>query len=170
MQKSIKLQFKKESLYVKSSEITLEVDDLLQNYQKGSASLLSVLEDIQDRFNYLSEDALKSVSEKLEIPLNQVYSVSTFYNAFSLKPKGKYVIQVCRGTACHLMGANPLFEEISSVLHIKEGETTEDGVFSVESVRCLGCCSLAPVISINGKVYGNLKPEFIKPILNKYKT
>ena len=154
---------------MKQSDITTELEELIEKYPKGSESLLTVLEDIQDRFNYLSEDALKTVSEKLGVPLNQVYSVSTFYNAFSLKPKGKYVIQVCRGTACHLMGANPLFEEISSVLHINEGETTKDGLFSVESVRCLGCCSLAPVISINGKVYGNLKPELIKNILKKYK-
>ena len=154
---------------MKNSEVISELDEILEQYPSGYEALLPILEDIQDRFNYLPEEFLKAVSERVQIPLNRIYSVATFYNAFSLKPKGKYVIQICKGTACHLMGANLLSEELSSLLNIAEGETTKDGLFSVESVRCLGCCSLAPVISINGKVYGNLKPESVKKILKKYK-
>lgn len=144
-------------------------DAIIQRHTLTPESLMPVLQDVQDTFHYLPEECLKEVAKNLAIPLNRVFSVATFYNAFSLKPKGKHIIQVCMGTACHIKGASVLLEEITSTLGIQEGETTKDGLFSVESVRCLGCCSLAPVINVSGKAYGNLKPEDIQPIIKKYK-
>ncbi len=150
-------------------ELNKTLDEIVQKYEITTESLMPILQDIQDAFHYLSEESLKEISKKLDIPLNRVFSVATFYNAFSLKPKGRYVVQVCMGTACHIKGASILLEEIRSNLGIDEGETTKDGLFSLETVRCLGCCSLAPVININGKAYGNLKPEKVGSILNGYK-
>ena len=129
---------------------------------------MPVLQDVQQELHYLPEQCLKETAEYLNVPLNRVYSVATFYNAFSLIPKGKYNIQVCAGTACHIKGADRLLDEIATVLGIREGETTDDGLFSVETVRCLGCCSLAPVMNVNGKTYGNLKPDQIRAILEQY--
>ncbi|MBN2534677.1 MAG: NADH-quinone oxidoreductase subunit NuoE [Spirochaetales bacterium] len=146
------------------------LNSILNKYPKNPEYLLPVLQDIQLEFHYLSEESLKSVSEKLGLPLTRVYSVATFYNAFSLQPKGKNIIQVCLGTACHIKGSPRLLDELVLVLGIKEGETTENGLFSVEAVRCLGCCSLAPAMMINGKTYGNVKPENITTILEEYKT
>lgn len=143
---------------------------IFSNYADDSESLLPILQDIQEELHYLPEEYLKETAHQLKVSLNRVFSVATFYNAFSLIPKGKYNIQVCAGTACHIKGANRLLDEITSILGIKEGETTDDGLFSVETVRCLGCCSLAPVMNINGKTYGNLKPENIREILETYKS
>ena len=150
-------------------EVVSDVKEILNRYEKSSESLISVLQEIQERYHYLPEESLRYVSEQLKVPLTQVFAVATFYNAFSLKPKGKYVIQVCMGTACHIKGAPVLLEELKNILNVEEHEVTKDGLFSVETVRCLGCCSLAPVISISGRVYGNLKPENIEGIIKSLK-
>jgi NADH-quinone oxidoreductase subunit E len=151
------------------TELKKKFEVIAKKYEREVESLMPFLQDIQEEFHYLPEESLKEVAQRLAIPLNRVFSVATFYNAFSLKPKGKYVIQVCMGTACHIKGAPLLLEEISSLLGVREGGTTEDRLFSVETVRCLGCCSLAPVININGNAYGNLSPEKIGSIINEYK-
>ena len=150
-------------------EVVSDINEILNRYEKSSESLIAVLQEIQEKYHYLPEESLKYVSEQLKVPLTQVFAVATFYNAFSLIPKGKYVIQVCMGTACHIKGAPVLLEELKSILNIEEHEVTKDGLFSVETVRCLGCCSLAPVISIGGRVYGNLKPENIDGIIKSLK-
>ncbi len=150
-------------------EVVSDVNEILNRYEKSSESLIAVLQEIQEKYHYLPEESLKYVSEQLKVPLTQVFAVATFYNAFSLQPKGKYVIQVCMGTACHIKGAPVLLEELKSILNVEEHEVTKDGLFSVETVRCLGCCSLAPVISISGRVYGNLKPENIEGIIKSLK-
>jgi NADH-quinone oxidoreductase subunit E len=145
------------------------LDIILQKYPRDPEYLLPVLQDIQQELHYLSEESLKSVSKLLQVPLNRVYAVATFYNAFSLIPKGKHIIQVCMGTACHIKGSPRLLDELALSLGIKEGETTKDGLFSVEAVRCLGCCSLAPAMMINRRTYGNVKPDEIITILKDYK-
>ncbi len=150
-------------------EVVSDINEILNRYEKSSESLIAVLQEIQEKYHYLPEESLKYVSEQLKVPLTQVFAVATFYNAFSLRPKGKYVIQVCMGTACHIKGAPVLLEELKSILNVEEQEVTKDGLFSVETVRCLGCCSLAPVISISGRVYGNLKPENIEGIIESLK-
>jgi NADH:ubiquinone oxidoreductase subunit E len=131
--------------------------------------LLSILEAIQQKWRYLPEEALRVVAQELQIPLSRVYGVATFYGAFSLEPKGKHLISVCHGTACHVRGAGQLTERLEKALGVKEGETTEDGLFTLESVRCLGCCSLSPVISIDGTTYGRVKPEQVLEIVAQWK-
>jgi NADH-quinone oxidoreductase E subunit len=143
-------------------------EQILGKYEIRPESLVPALQEIQEEYGYLSEENLKAVSERFQIPLPQVYSVSTFYNAFSLKPKGKNVIQVCLGTACHVRGANEIVSEIERILGIKKNETTEDGQFSLETVNCLGVCALGPVLMINGNYHGHLTPQKIKEILGKY--
>jgi len=143
---------------------------ILDMHPPTSGSLIAVLQDVQDEYNYLSEVNLKEVAVGLGVPLQQVYSVATFYNAFSLKPKGIHVIQVCLGTACHLKGASQLNEELHHNIDIKAGEVSEDGLFSVEGVRCLGCCSLAPAMRIGDITYGHIKLNKINKILNKYRS
>ena len=154
---------------MKNSEVISEIDDILEQYPKDPESLLPVLEDIQERFNYLSEDALKTVSEKLQIPLNQVYSVSTFYNVFSLEPKGKYIVQVCMGTACHVRGAPAVLEEAERFLKIKRGKTSKDKKYTLETVNCVGACALGPIMIVNGKYHGHMVANNVKKILKEYK-
>ncbi|MBN1411399.1 MAG: NAD(P)H-dependent oxidoreductase subunit E [Spirochaetales bacterium] len=147
-----------------------KLDTILKKYEPRPDSLIAVLQEVQEKLHYLSEDALKRVAERVKVPLVQAYSVATFYNAFSLKPKGKYIIQVCLGTACHLQNGNQLIEELGSLLDTEMGVPTKDGLFSFEAVRCLGCCSLAPAMMINGKTYGNLTADKLKKIIKEYKA
>jgi NADH-quinone oxidoreductase subunit E len=148
--------------------IKYSFDEIFARYKKIPESLIPILQDIQEQFHYLPEQSLKDVAKILNIPLNRVYSVATFYNAFSLKPKGLYNIQVCMGTACHVRGAENIIEEIENILHIKRGNTTDDGKFSLESVNCVGACALRPVIVINGNYHGHLTRDKIEPILKEY--
>ncbi len=148
------------------TDLISDVEQIINKYQKTSESLIAVLQDIQEKYHYLPEDSLKFVSKELNVPLSRIFAVATFYNAFSLKPKGRYIIQVCMGTACHIKGAPILLEELKNILNIEEHEITKDGLFSIETVRCLGCCSLAPVVNIGGTVYGNLRPESLEKIIN----
>ena len=142
------------------------LEHIIEQHSHTPESLIPVLQDIQEEFNFLSEANLKEVAKELGVPLHQVYSVATFYNAFSLKPKGVHVIQVCLGTACHLKRGQGLYEEIHRILNIETGVVTKDGLFSVESVRCLGCCSLAPAIMIGKKTYGNLTRDKLQKIID----
>ena len=131
--------------------------------------LITVLHKTQDLFGYISEEAVLFLSEKLDIPAAKIYGVVTFYSYFSLEAKGKNVINVCMGTACFVKGAEDILEEFKRELNIDVGETTEDGLFSIEALRCVGTCGLAPVISINDKVYAHVKREDVKKIINEYK-
>ncbi|MBR5859453.1 MAG: NAD(P)H-dependent oxidoreductase subunit E, partial [Clostridia bacterium] len=108
------------------------------------------------------------ISERLHVPVSEIYGVATFYALFSLKPKGEYIISVCTGTACYVKGAQAVLDEVKKQLGIESGETTEDGKFSIQDTRCLGCCGLAPVMTINNDVYGRLDPADVKDILAKY--
>jgi NADH-quinone oxidoreductase subunit E len=141
---------------------------ILDRYEAKGESLLALLQDLQQNYSYLPEEGLKAVAEKLQVPLNRVYSVATFYNAFSLKPKGKYVVQVCMGTACHVRGAPGIVEEAERVLGIKRGDTTDDGKFTLETVNCVGACALGPVMVVNGSYHGHLTRDKIGAILKEY--
>ena len=161
-----------DQLALTPSELEAEqklVQSIIRKYDSDTEALIPILQDVQEELRYLPEHGLRAIAEHLGIPLSRVFSVVTFYNAFSLQPKGKYTLQVCAGTACHLKGADRLMNEIHSQYGIKDGETTPDREFSAETVRCLGCCSLAPVIMVDGKTYGNLQPEKIKKILKQQK-
>lgn len=134
-----------------------EIEDLLNGRKDGeNGSLMSVLEDVQARYRYLPKDALILISERMGVPLSQAYSVATFYNAFSLKPKGKHIINVCLGTACMVRGSRKVLERISDRLGIEPGETTEDGEFTLETVNCLGACALGPIVVLDDAYSGQM--------------
>ena len=127
------------------------------------------MQDIQEQYNYLPKDALATVNEEMEIPASRIYEVATFYNSFSLNPRGRYLVEVCAGTACHVQGAARLMDRLKRDLEIECGETTKDNMFSLEEVRCLGCCSLAPVVRIGGDIHPYLTQDKIPKILGNYR-
>jgi len=149
-------------------ELESGVENILNEYRCEKNSLISILLDIQAEYNYLPKDALVTVANKLNIRLIDVYSVATFYKVFSLKPRGKYIINVCVGTACHVRGGRRIVEKIKKRLNIEVGETTEDMLFTLETVRCLGACALGPVMVVNGEYHGQLNAKKADVILQKY--
>ncbi|MBU1096076.1 MAG: NADH-quinone oxidoreductase subunit NuoE [Ignavibacteriae bacterium HGW-Ignavibacteriae-2] len=145
-------------------------EDIYANYSKGDkSSLIPLLQDTQDKFGYLPETELNDISDFLNIPLSSIYGVATFYNQFRLTPLGKNVIRVCRGTACHVKNSVNILQALETELKIKAGETTRDKFFTIETVACIGACSIAPVISVNDEYYGRLTVKEIPKIINKYK-
>ena len=148
---------------------TQAVDTILRRHPADPGSIIQVLLDIQNELYYLPKDVLEYVSRSLNVPMSRTYHLATFYKAFSLKPKGKYPIAVCTGTACHVQGAIKIIDQISRELHIKEGETTADNKFSIESVRCLGCCGLAPVVTVGKNLHGKVPISKVTKILQQYK-
>jgi len=145
------------------------VDAIVAKYRDPAGMVIGALQDIQERFNYLRQDAMAYLSEAAGIPLSRLYGVARFYHAFSLTPRGKNIIRVCLGTACHLKGAGGILEALERILKVKAGGTTEDGIFSLEEVRCLGCCGLAPVITINDEVYSSVTQAKLPGILERYR-
>lgn len=145
-----------------------ELKTLVKKWQGKKGTLIMILHEIQNHYGYVPKDVSEVLSELLDIPLARIYEVITFYHYFNLKAPGKHKISVCMGTACYLKGAPELVEQIKDILNIEEGGTTKDGLFSLELVRCLGCCGLAPVLTIDDKVYGNLKKTDISKILAEY--
>jgi NADH:ubiquinone oxidoreductase subunit E len=144
------------------------VETILQKHPKDPSSIIQVMLDIQNELYYLPREVLEYVSEHLNVPLSRTYGLATFYKAFSLKPKGKYPIAVCTGTACHVQGAVKILEQIERELKVKEGETTPDKKFSVETVRCLGCCGLAPVVTVGKNLHGKVPMSKVSNILKQY--
>lgn len=130
--------------------------------------VIPLLQEIQNRHGYLSEELVEAVAAEINLPVSRLYGVATFYSQFRFKPIGKYLIKVCKGTACHVAGAEKVYSIISEELGIEEGGTTSDGLFTLESVACLGCCSLAPVVMINENIYGKLSPAKTSRILKEY--
>lgn len=143
--------------------------EILKKYPSEKRYTLAILQDVQKEYGFIPREVMGFVSEYLSLPISDIYSIATFYKALSLKAKGKYVIKVCNGTACHIRGSNTLIDEVTEVLGIKPGETTEDGLFSIEIVNCLGACALAPVMVVNEKYYGNMTKEKVKTVIDKYK-
>lgn len=146
------------------------VDQIISEHRDKNGPLLLVLQSLNAIFNYFSEEILRYVSQQLQVPLTQVLRVATFYNAFSLKPRGKHIINVCMGTTCYVRGGQRLAEKFSEVLKIPVEETTADMKFTLRAVRCLGCCSIAPAMMADGKAYGRLKlneiPNIVKGLAN----
>ncbi|HHY37593.1 MAG TPA: NAD(P)H-dependent oxidoreductase subunit E [Clostridia bacterium] len=148
-----------------------DLDDILsESIRRNGESLVAVLQDIQEHYNYLPERALRSLSRKTGVPLIDIYRVATFYNSFSLVPRGKHQIVVCAGTTCHVRGASKVTEEISRVLGIGPGQVSADGNFSLDTVNCLGCCAFAPVMVVDGEYHGNLTPAKTRKILTSLKA
>ena len=136
-----------------------EIQEIINCETRDSASLIAVLEAIQTRFRYLPPEALVLASERLGVPLSQTYSVATFYNAFSLKPKGKHCLQVCMGTACHVRGSPQVLNQLEPRLGIRAGATTRDRLFTLETVNCLGACALGPIVVADGEYSGQTTPQ-----------
>ena len=144
------------------------VEAILEKYQRDHSWLVSILQDVQTEFNYLPEDALRAVSHSLEIPMTQVYSVATFFKAFSLEPRGKPLINVCVGTACQVRGAMRILEKIERDLKLEPGKTTEDMQFSLESVNCVGACALGPMVVVDDKYHGQMSTDKVNSLLKEY--
>lgn len=143
--------------------------ELLKKYPAEKRFTLAILQDVQNKYGFIPRETINYIAEYLSLPISDIYSMATFYKALSLKPKGRHVIKVCNGTACHIRGSNLLIDELTEVLNIKPGETTDDGLFSVEIVNCLGACALAPVMVVDGKYYGAMTKDKIITILDEYK-
>ena len=147
-----------------------ELNEFIAQHKHDKGALMPVMQKAQDLFGYLSLETQSIIAEALNVSVAEVYGVATFYAQFSLEPKGAYVIGVCTGTACYVKGAQAVLEKVESELNSPTGKTTKDGKFTIQATRCLGCCGLAPVMTINDDVYGRLKPEDIPGILAKYKA
>jgi len=147
-----------------------KIKSFVTKYNSEKKALISILQDIQEEYNYLPQDALRIVSETTGIPLIDIVGVATFYRAFSLEPRGRHLVTVCLGTACHVRGGLKILEEFEKKLNIKAGETTEDGKFSLQTVACLGCCAIGPVVVIDDKYHAQTTIRKVVPILKKYMT
>ena len=146
-----------------------ELKIFMEENKRKEGALIAVLHEAQDLFGYLPIEIQKMVSEELKIPLSEIYGVATFYSHFTLIPKGENEIGVCLGTACYVKGAQEILDKVEDSLGITVGQTTPDRKFSIGATRCLGACGLAPVLMINGDVYGRLKSDDVEEILNKYR-
>jgi len=146
-----------------------DVTNILKAYPKEKRHSLAILQDMQRRFGYIPREGLEAVSVYLNIKLSSLYAMATFFRALSLKPKGKHVIKVCDGTACHIRGAPVLLDALERALGVKTGETTKDGQFTVETVNCLGACAIAPVMVVDGEYHPKVKPDQIEAILKTYR-
>ena len=144
------------------------VNKILAQFPDTTGNLIAILHAVQNHFRYIPEAELRYIAKKIDVPITQIYSIINFYNRFSLTPKGKTEIAVCLGTACHVQGAARVIDEIGDKLHIAAGETTDDLAFSLNEVRCIGACSLAPAVVINGETYGQVTPKKVGKILNEY--
>jgi len=154
---------------ITNTEEKKAIEQILMNYRDDNGNIISVLQNIQDHYNFLPSYVLNIISRELKIPLSKIYSVATFYTQFSFNKKGKHIITVCDGTACHVKGGPLLRDYISTQLGIQPGETTDDKFFSLEEVSCLGCCAIAPVLIIDDKIHGSLTVRKVNKILNKVK-
>ena len=145
-----------------------EIEDILARFPAGSGSLIPILQDIQERLGFLSEEAIDVLAQHIGISANEIYGVATFYTQFRFTAPGQHTIHVCQGTACHVRGGQQLLQEFEHRLGIKTGQTTEDGKFDLERVACLGCCALAPVTAVDGKVHAQVTSKKIPSILSQY--
>ena len=144
------------------------VDQIIEDHQSEAGSLIQVLLDIQREDHWLSKDALSRVSERLDVPLRRIQHIATFYKAFSLTPKGRHEVHICMGTACHVRGAGRVLEKVEDVTGIRPGETDLDLKFSLDTVNCLGCCALGPVMEIDGTTHGRLSAADTTNVLKTY--
>ena len=146
-----------------------KVNQIIEKYEGDPEALLMIMQDVSDLYNYVPKEVIPSLCEKLGIRKSLVYSVATFYKTISLEPRGKYIVSVCTGTACHVRGAERITEALQEKLSIHEGQTSADGVFTLEAVRCIGCCASGPVITVNKDTHGGLDRSMVLKIVEEYK-
>ena len=142
-----------------------QIATILSSFEGQGDDVIPILQKVQEELGYLPEESMEKISRHTGVPMSKVYGVATFYTMFRFKPVGKNHVCICRGTACHVRGADQILEHVSRHMGIEEGDTSEDGLFSLETVACLGCCALAPVMTINHKVHGRLTPKKATRIL-----
>ena len=152
------------------SEAVKQIKEICARYKNEPSPLMIVLTDVQKEYGYIPLEVQEVISAELNIPVSDIYGVVTFYSFFSLKPKGKYVIGVCIGTACYVKGSQNVLDKFGEILNIKCGETTEDGLFTLDGLRCIGACGIAPDISINGKVYPKVQLSEVAHIITEYSS
>ena len=145
------------------------VRELASGYGKDRSALIAVLQDVHAQFNYLPEGSLEVIAGSLGVPLASVYGVATFFRAFSFTPRGRHIASVCLGTACHVRGGTPVATEFERQLHIKVGETTSDARFTLETVNCLGCCAIGPVVVIDGEYHGQVGVRHVKSLIAEHR-
>jgi NADH-quinone oxidoreductase subunit E len=145
-----------------------KVDGIIDRYPPKQSVLIQLLLDIQSEFNWIPKEAIQCVSQRLQIPISQIYRVASFYKAMSLTPRGRHVINVCLGTACHVRGATRIIDKVEESLGIRTGETTEDMKFTLQRVNCLGCCALGPVMVVDKDYHGKMTPAKIEAVLKDY--
>lgn len=146
------------------------ITDIVERYKDEPTPTMMILEDIQKEYGYIPLEVQELVSDLTGVPVSDIYGVVTFYSFFSMTPKGKYVIGVCLGTACYVKGSQLVVDKFSELLNIKPGETSEDGLFTLDVLRCIGACAVAPAVSINGKVYPQVKVDDVKKIVEEYRA
>ncbi len=152
------------------ADVRKKVEDICQSYSEESSPLMMILSDVQKQFGYIPLEIQEIISQKTGIPVAEIYGVVTFYSFFSLKPKGKYVVGICLGTACYVKNSQAVLDKFNQLLGAGPGETTEDGLFTVEAIRCIGACALAPALSVNGKVYPKVTPDQVQKIIDEYRS
>jgi len=146
-----------------------KIDSIIRQYGGRESAILAILQDIQAEEKYLPKETLEYVSQRMQIPLGQIFRIATFYNALSLKPRGRHKIDVCLGTACHVRGGERILNKLERDLGVSVGETTKDKRFTLEAVHCVGCCSLGPVAVVDGDVYGRLSQDKVPALLKDFK-
>ena len=153
-----------------SKAAVAQINEICDRYANEKTPLMMILSDIQKEYGYIPLDVQELVSERTGISVAEIYGVVTFYSFFSLQPKGKYVIGCCLGTACYVKGAQQVIDKFSEILGIKPGETTKDGMFTIDALRCIGACGIAPAVTINGKVYPKVSIDAVKSIVDSYRA
>jgi NADH:ubiquinone oxidoreductase subunit E len=147
----------------------MRVDEIVEKHQDTEGAIMPVLQEVNETYRYLPEPVLRTVAAQMDMPLSVIFRIATFYNAFSLEPRGKYIISICTGTACHVKGAADILSNFEDRLGIKTGQTTEDMLCTLEAVRCIGCCGLAPVITINEDVHGLMTKKRVPELIEMYR-
>jgi NADH:ubiquinone oxidoreductase subunit E len=146
-----------------------KIDAIIENYKANPETLLMIMQDISDMYNYVPPAVIPILMERLRVKESLVYSVATFYKTISLEPRGKYIVNVCTGTACHVRGADKIMDALKEKLKIKESQTTDDNLFTLEAVRCVGCCASGPVITVNQETHGGLDRSSAVEVIERYK-
>ena len=154
---------------VTSRQLKAKIDKIVKKYNNDSSMLVSILQDTQTEIGYLPKEALIDLHIILDVPLSQVYSVATFFKAFSLIPRGRHQISVCTGTACHVRGSESILETFERELNIKAGQSDKELDFTLETVNCVGACALGPIVIIDGKYHGEMRNESVKPLIDEYR-
>ena len=153
-----------------SESAVKQISEIISRYENDKTPLMMILSDIQREYGYIPLDVQEFISDKTGIPVAEIYGVVTFYSFFSLTPKGKYVVGVCLGTACYVKGSQQVIDKFAELLNIKPGQTSEDGLFTLDALRCIGACGIAPALTINGKVYPKVSVADVQKIVEEYKS